>query len=154
MSQGFLRKSPTSFTTLVKQNTKTNSAPKSAYRSLRVQLAVPHQHERRTRGSVAKAKEVKVVRYRAYVHHGCWLLLWGLLASRSMVNLATLALDTAFSAANRSKALPPGCCNTSPKWTPDPSVSPPSDFRLPRRTWHVCSGFTRSGNNSTWKLPI
>jgi hypothetical protein len=62
MSLGFLRNSPTSFTTLVKPNMNANSAPSSMYRLLGSQFSVPHQHERSKRGSNKKASEVKVAK--------------------------------------------------------------------------------------------
>jgi hypothetical protein len=62
MSLGFFRNSPTSLTTLVKQNMKMSSAAKSVYRLVDVQFSVPHQHENRIRGSVIKANEVNVAK--------------------------------------------------------------------------------------------
>src|SRR5947209_19173 len=73
MSLGFLRKRPTSFTTLVKQNMNAISAPRSMHRFLGSQFSVPHQHEKSKSGSTTKAREVKVAKCSAYVHHGCWL---------------------------------------------------------------------------------
>ena len=60
MSLGFLRNSPTSFTTLVKPNMNAISAPSRMYRFLSSHVSVPHQHEKSKRGSTRKASEVKV----------------------------------------------------------------------------------------------
>ena len=73
MSLGFLRNSPTSFTTLVKPNMKAISAPSSMYRFRSSHFSVPHQHEKSKSGSTKKASEVKVAMCSAYVHHGCCL---------------------------------------------------------------------------------
>jgi hypothetical protein len=61
MSLGLRLKSPTSLTTLVKPNMKTNWAQKAYRRLAGSQPSVAHQHEARSSGSTTNAKEVKVL---------------------------------------------------------------------------------------------
>lgn len=73
MSLGFRTKSPTSLTTLVNANMKTNCVQKAYLRPVRSHPSVAFQHDTSRSGSTTKASEVKVAKWRAYVHHGCWL---------------------------------------------------------------------------------